>query len=193
MAHDREDKYERQKEMARERQRKRRAKLSDEQLESKRKYNRDRRDKLKRENKIKTVTDMTPRERRKTRKNWREQNKERSLKNKALKNAIANNPPGTPTRSPERETDQKKRGRKNVLKSKAKAYRLFKKQEKQIANLKRKIEKYKKREYRQKVKLSNNVNTLPSPSKRVREIVGKDKVSPIIKRQLFWDLPLKNN
>lgn len=71
--------------MARERQRRRRAKLSDEQLESKRKYDRDRRDKLKKENKIKTVTDMTPRERRKMQKNWREQNKERSLKNKALK------------------------------------------------------------------------------------------------------------
>lgn len=193
MAHDREDKYERQKEMARERQRKRRAKLSDEQLEAKRKYDRDRRDKLKRENKIKTVADMTPRERRKMQKYWRERNKERSLKNKALKNAIANTPPGTPTRSPERETEQKKRGRKNVRKSKAKAYRLIKKQEEQIANLKRMIEKYKKREYRQKVKLSNNVNTSPSPSKRVREIVGKDKVSPIVKRQLFWDLPLKNN
>lgn len=87
--------------------------------------------------------------------------------------------------------NKRNEGEKIVQKSKAKAYRLIKKQEEQIANLKRMIEKYKKREYRQKVKLSNNVNTSPSQSKRVREIVGKDKVSRIVKRQLFLEFALE--
>lgn len=86
------EKYDHQNNLAKERQRKRRARLTEEQLEAKRKYERDRREKLRRENKIKTVADMTPREHRKTKKYWRERNKARSLKQKGKAEATYNTP-----------------------------------------------------------------------------------------------------
>ena len=53
-------KLEHQRNLARERQRRRREKLSEEQLEQKRAKDRERYARLKQENKVKTVSDMTP-------------------------------------------------------------------------------------------------------------------------------------
>jgi hypothetical protein len=124
------EKYERQKELARERQRRRRAKFSEEQLESKRKYDRDRHEKLKREGKIKTVDKMNPREHRKWKKYWRERNRIRSLKKKGIEEALENTPPQSPVGLGLPISSQKKRGRKAVRRDRAKAYRTIKKQEK---------------------------------------------------------------
>ncbi|KAG8295326.1 hypothetical protein J6590_082541 [Homalodisca vitripennis] len=65
----------RQRDLAKERQRKHRAKMTEEELELKRSKDRKRYAKLKSENKIKKVKDMTPREHRRIKKQWRDRKK----------------------------------------------------------------------------------------------------------------------
>lgn len=79
------EKYERQKELARNRQRRRKEKMSAEKLEEKRKYDRERMARLRQEKKIKNIGDMTPREQRKMRKYWRDRNHVRSDKKRQNK------------------------------------------------------------------------------------------------------------
>lgn len=61
-------KYERQKELARNRQRKLNERKTEEEKEANKKYDRERMAKLREEKKIKRINDMNPREQRKTRK-----------------------------------------------------------------------------------------------------------------------------
>lgn len=61
-------KYERQKELARNRQRKLNERKTEEEKEANKKYDRERMAKLREEKKIKRINDMNPRDQRKTRK-----------------------------------------------------------------------------------------------------------------------------
>ncbi|XP_046689216.1 vicilin-like seed storage protein At2g18540, partial [Homalodisca vitripennis] len=158
------EKYERQKALTKERQRRYRERMSEEKKEEKRKYDRDRLARLKAENKIKKISDMTPREQRKMRKYWKERNLVRSLKNKSLKE-VTDTPPASPLQDVREESEQKRRGRKKIRRDKAKAYRTIAKQQEKIKELEKKLGKYKKRLHREKKK--NLIDSSPSPRKEV--------------------------
>lgn len=182
-------KFERQKELARERQRCRRSKFTPEQWEEKRAKERQRYANLKKEKKIKSVKDLTPREHRVLKKKWRE-SKRRTRDKKRIEEEVVNN---TPPRSDEedqiQESLQKKRGRRQVRKDRSKAYRKIKEQEKCIIKLQRKIEMYKKRLQRSKKVTNQDVS--PSPKKLVSNLLRGENVSPKVKKQLFLGFSLE--
>lgn len=184
-------KLERQRALARERQRRRRQALTEEQIKQKREKDLERYHRLKRENKIKTVADKTPRELRKLRKYWRESSKKYRAKKKAELNAINNTPPVSCDESLNEETQssQKVRGRKKVRKDRAKVYRTVNKQNIYIKKLERKVEKYKKRLQREKKKMA--LQSSPSPRKQVKSLIGNEKISPKVKKQLFLGFALE--
>lgn len=187
------DKYERQKKLAAERQRRFKAKMTEEQLEKKRQRDRDRLKRLREEKKIKPIKEMKPSEQKKKRKQWRKYCSTYRKKQKALKNALDNTPPSSAN---EEENDevvdsrQKEKGRKKVRRDRAKAYRTINKQAKEIKQLKRRVEKYKKRLQRE-LKNKTNSKGSPSPNKRVKELIGTDRVSPQVKKQLFVGITLQ--
>lgn len=183
-------KIEKQKAQNRERVRRHREKMSEEKLEEKRKYDRDRYETLKKEKKIKPISEMTSREQRKVRQKWKAQNKRKKEIRAQVKLAKANTPPPSPqpgTSQAQDPSNQKKRGRKAVKKDRAKAYRTIDKQKEQIEKLEKKLRKYKKRLERE----NNKKTGSPSPRKLVRQVVGSQKVSPDIKKQLFVGFALK--
>ncbi|KAG8246083.1 hypothetical protein J6590_092929, partial [Homalodisca vitripennis] len=182
------EKYERQKALTKERQRRYRERMSEEKKEEKRKYDRDRLARLKAENKIKKISDMTPREQRKMRKYWKERNLVRSLKNKSLKE-VTDTPPASPLQDVREESEQKRRGRKKIRRDKAKAYRTIAKQQEKIKELEKKLGKYKKRLHREKKK--HLIDSSPSPRKEVRNILRGEKVSPRVRKQLFLGYALE--
>lgn len=181
------EKYERAKKLAAARQRKRKSNMTQEQLEQKKKRDRNRYQRLKAENKIKLVKDMSDKEKKNCRKLWR--NRQAALRRrKKAEEVIADTPPSSDSERPST-SRQRGAGRKSVRKDRAKAYRQLEKQKSEINHLKRKLEKYKKRLTREKQKKNNNCS--PSPLKRVQQIVGNKKVSPKIKKQLFTSFVLE--
>uniref|UniRef100_A0A1B6J1Y9 Uncharacterized protein n=1 Tax=Homalodisca liturata TaxID=320908 RepID=A0A1B6J1Y9_9HEMI len=175
----------RQRDLAKERQRKHRAKMTEEELELKRSKDRKRYAKLKSENKIKKVKDMTPREHRRIKKQWRDRKKTSNL-NKKRKLLAAVPEMSSPN------SEHKKRGRKIVRKDRSKAHRKIKIQEEEIKKLKSKLQKYKMRLRRAKSKQKNMPQLgSPSPNKQVNMLIGKDRVSQKVKKQLFLGYALR--
>lgn len=186
-------KYERQKALARERQRRMKERMNEEQLEEKRKYDRERMARLRVEKKVKKIEDMNPREQRKQRKYWRERNKVRSLRNKALNEVMAVTLPASPVIVDKRESSQKKRGQKKIRKDNVKSYRtILNLQAKHIKSLEKRLEKYKKSLQNEKEK-NKAVQASPSPRKQVTVLLGREKVSPPppVKKQLFLGFALR--
>lgn len=166
--------------------------MSEEELEQKRAKDRERYAKLKKENKIKTVKDMTPREHRRIKKQWRIRKTRSNLNKKIAEPITAISPPNTDSEEyhPVHESLQKKRGRKAVRRDRSQCYRMLKKQEKEINKLRNKVQKYKMRLKRAKTTNEDQTNS-PSPMKKVRLLVGKERISPKIKKQLFLGYALK--
>lgn len=181
---------EKQRELARERQRKHRKNMSEEDLERKRAKDRERYIKLKEKNKIKTVKDLTPREHRRLKKQWRERKARSNLRKKHLDGVMKNNTPPHSEDEQPNVSEQKKRGRKLVRKDRSKSYRTIKKLTKEKENFRKKYQKYKKKFERERSK--NKIPTAsPSPRKKVTSLVGKSGASPQVKKQLFLHFVLK--
>lgn len=84
---------------------------------------------------------------------------------------------------------QKESGRKSLSKDRAKAYRDLKKSQEENKKLKRKLEKYKKRLERSNKKQAEKLSGSPSPMKKVKQLLGPENVSPIVKNDFLWVLP----
>lgn len=134
-------------------------KMTVEQREIKRAKNRAYFKKKKAENKVKNITEMTEREKRKQRKAWKEASKKYREKKKALANIISNIPPLSDDDSAAIPPVKRQIGRNMVRKDRAKAYRKIKKQEETIVHMKRKIESLRKKLKR--VKKKEPVPTTP--------------------------------
>lgn len=119
------DKYERQKELARERQKMFRKKMTEEKREQKKNYDRDRISRMKKEGKVKTISDLTPRGQKEMRTYRRGRNKARSQRIKMLAEVAEDTPPASLAES---DSVRKKVGRKQVRGDRAKAYRAINKQ-----------------------------------------------------------------
>ena len=128
-------------------------------------------------------------EHRRIKKVWREYNRKRTEKRKSQKQIVAHTLSHSDEDWAVQESHQKKRGRKKIRREKAKAYRKIAEQENQIKHLKRKLEKYKKRLQRKTNKMKDQSS--PSPKKSVSNLIGKENVSPKIKKQLFWGYVLE--
>lgn len=101
------------------------------------------------ENKVKTVSDMTERQKRKQRKSWRKNLKTIDRKKKTLANILSNSPPDSANEiESDNRLSRKRSGRKLVKKDKAQAYRTAKKQKDKIQKMQRIIDKL--RKYREK-------------------------------------------
>lgn len=141
---------------------------------------------LKIENKIKSVDQLTPREQRNIRKVWRESKRKRRGEIKVQKETADNTVTLPQSEDEHGESGQKKRGRKRVRRDRSKAYKKIKEQ-KCIKNLQRKLEIYKKRLQRKDKKPSTTDQCSPSPKKkRVSNLIGNEKVSPHIKKKQFF-------
>lgn len=106
------------------------------------------------------------------RKMWRQNSKNyRNKKQNEHRFAVTNTPPPSDEEmiGIAAESVQKKRGRKQVKRDRAKSYRLIKKQQQKIEGLDRLVKKYQKRLERKATKPSIES---PSPSKRVRMLLG---------------------
>ena len=165
-----------------------RAAFTPEQLEHKRAKDRERLARLKIENKIKSIDQLTPREQHNIRKVWRESKRKRRGEIKVQKETADNTVTPPQSEDEHGESEQKKRGRKKVRRDRSKAYKKIKEQEKYIKNLQRKLEKYKKRLQREDKKPSTTNQCSPSPKRRVSNLIGNEKVSPHIKNSFSWDL-----
>lgn len=184
-------KYEHQKALAAARQRKRKSNMTADQLEVLKQKARERYHRMKAERKIKLISDMTEKEKNVQRKKWKKRKAEYRTRKQ---NEKANTPPMSDEDDPVVPitiSRQQMSGRKKVKRDKAKVYRDLKNKNDEIEKLRKQVEKYKKRLAREKNK--NNVKGFasPSPSKKVAQIIGKDKVSPKIKKQLFIGLTLE--
>lgn len=111
-----------------------------------------------------------------------------------MKNAISDTPPLSADEAENEEATvsrQKERGRQQVRRVRAKAYRTISKQAESIKELKRQVEKYKKRLQRRELKDKNKVMGTPSPNKRVQDLIGRDSVSNQIQKQRFVGFALE--
>lgn len=187
------DKYVRAKKLAAARQRKHKANMTEDQLETKRKRDRERYHRLREEKKIKLVKEMSEVEKKKFRKIWKKKQATYRKKKKMEDSVMPDSPPlsdeGT-VLSPlsSSRSRQNEAGRKKLRRDRAKAYRELRKKTDENEKLKRKLEKYKKRLSREKKK---HVGSSPSPGKKVKHLVGQEKVSPQIKKQLFMNFALE--
>lgn len=187
------DKYERNKQLAAERQRRFKAKMTEEQLEKKRQRDRDRLKRLKEEKKILPISKLKASDQKKKRKQWRKYCATYRKKQKSLKNAINDTPPLSADEEENGEIPvprQKERGRQQVRRDRAKAYRTISKQADTIKELKREVDKYKKRLQRRELKDKKVMGT-PSPNRKVKELVGRNPMSHQIKKQLFKGFALE--
>lgn len=133
------------------------------------------------EGQIRSINDMTEREKRHTRKAWRKKKqKERNERKRESTELQLETPPSTPSGPfPINLTNA---GRKKVRKDRAKAYREIKKLKDQIADQKRTIERYKKRLYRQKL----NSSDTNSPRTQTRTLLKGQKVTNHTRRILLF-------
>lgn len=175
---------ERQRQLTAERVKRFRAKMTEEEWEEKRRKDRERYRKKKEEHQIKSISELSKREQRRKRKNWRKNSKHYRAKKKAEAEAIENTPPDSDAEMnvPLVVSTQKKRGRKQVLKSRSKAYRKIKQQQNRISDLEKQLWKLKKRIERKEKQMKTDS---PSPNSKVKDLVRRERVSPNIRKRLF--------
>lgn len=178
------EKYDRHKTLNAERVKRFRQNMTEEQWEEKRQKDRERYKKKKEQNLIKSINELSEREKRKKRKMWKQNSRNYRIKKKNEERMLTNTPPSSDEEmiAVPVESVQKKRGRKQVKRDRAKSYRLVQKQQKKIEGLERLVKKYQKRLERKGAKPSIES---PSPSKRVRMLLGTERVSPQVKKRLF--------
>lgn len=183
-----------EREKIKERVRKHRATFTKEKLEEKRLKDRERYREKKEKGLIKSVKELTKREKNRKRDIWKK-NSKRYRQNKALKERtseflVNTTPPASP-RSEEHEERlnlnevshdnyRKTRGRKRVKANRAKVYRELANAERDNKQLRRSVEKYRKRCYRISTPKSST-----SPISRVKEITRGLSVPPQVKKKLL--------
>lgn len=169
-----------QRKKVRDRVKKYRSKLTAEQLEKKREYDRNYKLKRKTEGTWKTVQDMTEREKRKERKLVRERVRKWRMKqqqknqNDLVEGTCKNK---SPIISAQKLTAKNKKNKNN-----SKSYRDLKKTQVKLKKAEKLAAKYKKRLQRLKDTSQNS----PSPTKRVTALAGGRKVPTPIKRRLVF-------
>lgn len=148
------------------------------------------------------IENQSTREQRIQRKKWRDNSRRYRMKKKSLKHLQENTPPNTPPDSPvldllpvipdpklnETPNGRKQNaGRRKLRKDRAKAYRTINKLQKSLKLAETKLERYKKREYRRKVK---NMSNSPSPNTKVETIL-RQPTPEVKKRLLFGECVIK--
>lgn len=186
------EKYERARMLANARAQRYKARKTEEQLEKKKEQ-----DRKSAKERSKLVKDMSCKEKKEARKKWRDRKRALRKRKKDAENVLSNTPisdndehliPGnieTP-RSRQKET-----GKKLARRNRAKALKELKDKKEEVEKLKRKVQKYKKRFEREKKKNKLVSNVSPSPRKKLQVLLGKERVSPGVKKQLFSGLVLE--
>lgn len=180
--------YLRQREKANARKRKFLNKMTEEEREIKRAKDRAYYQKKKAEKKVKNIDEMTEREKRKQRKIWKEASKKYREKKKAISSIVNNTPPHSDDELAEaRSLVRRTVGRKIVRKDRAKAYRKIKKQEKTIANIKRKYETLRKRLRRKEKREQEKVQIPTTPNSKVDALIKNVDVPPEVRKNLLFN------
>lgn len=135
--------------------------------------------------KLKNVEELSERERRSVRKQWRKNQRNKRKKDKETKILLSSNtPPNSPSQDLSHEQLPKdgrtSRGRKKIRKDRSKAYREISKLRIKLAQKEKYVARYKKRFYREKVKNRN----LDSPRTKTNTLIRGQKVSEEVKRTL---------
>lgn len=166
----------------RERQRQRRKKFTDEQLEAKRKYDRKYKEEKKEKGLWKKISDRTPREARKIRRQTRDRTR-RCRENKKKIECNTENEPDN-TYQGKKGSSRKAIGRKKKVLSRTKVYLDLLKTKKREHIEKKRAERYKKK-YLRLLKKFKAIST-PSPSTKVSSLCGKVKIPTPVKRKLIF-------
>lgn len=149
---------------------------------------------------FKLIKDLTPRETRLRQKKWRENSKRYRFKQKLEQQLRLNLEMSTPPHSDIENEDpnpinmantpkiessrQKIMGRKIMYGKRANCYRLLKTVRKENKNLRKQLDKYKKRYYRQKNKTQKNVEL--TPNTKVETMLQGITVPPQVKKRLLF-------
>ena len=135
--------------------------------------------------KLKNVEELSEREKRAVRKQWRKNQQNKRKKDKETKNLLSSNtPPNSPCQDLAHEEapldGRTSRGRKKIRKDRSKAYREINKLRVKLAQKEKDVARYKKRFYRERVKNKN----LDSPRTKTNTLIRGQKVSDEVKRTL---------
>lgn len=172
----------------RERQRERRKKFSGEQLAAKREYDKKYKKEKKEKGLWKKVSDLTPREARKIRRQTKERTR-RCREKKKIENAIEDHPTNDSAMAllSRRGSSRKEVGRKKKILSRTKVYLDLLKAKKREDTQRRLAQKYKKKYQRLQTKIK--LMSTPSPSTKVKNLCGNIKVpSPVRKKLIFSEI-----
>lgn len=138
---------------------------------------------------------MTEKENKAARKVWRERKRDLRKRRKEREELLENTPPMSEDKvneAPVRDTSRESQaGKKIARKNRLKIIKELKDAKDANEKLKRKLAKYKKRLQREKNKKTPDTVS-PSPRKKLKEIVGREKVSPKIRKHLFSGIVLEN-
>lgn len=194
---------EKQKERQREAMRRLRAarKSNPEQYEEEKRKERERWKERKEQGKIKQIAEMTDRQKRVQRKKWRESSKKNYDRKKSaidlLRKLQDDTPPSSPTQfeNEEQAGPSQQREDRRVREGRLRRRRTLHKLQTEIEKLKNTIKKEtkKKLKYKQRLKriASRNKSKLSTPIKNAEEIIGNQKVTPTIKRNLIFGEVIK--
>lgn len=174
-----------------ERSRKCRAKMTEQQIEEKRRKDRERYKKKKEANIIKGVKDLSKRDQRKKRSQWRTAQRNRRTKLEMVKSSIEETPPNSDNevRTP-KSSKRGSAGRKKMKAYRTKIYRDLQKAKMEVAKLKSEKEKFKKR-YQRLIR-KKTVPATPSPNTKVDILLKKRTVPHDVRRQLLFAEALKS-
>lgn len=172
--------YKKHREKANARKRKFLDKMTPEQREMKRLKDREYYQRKKAENKVKTVSDMTERQKRKQRKSWSKNSQKYRQKKKMLANILSNSPPDSENEiESDNRLSRKRSGRKLVKKDKAQAYRTVKEQKDKIQKMQRIIDKLRKKVQRNRRREERvSQNNADTPNRKVNELIRECSVTP---------------
>ncbi|CAH1987621.1 unnamed protein product [Acanthoscelides obtectus] len=179
--------YLRQREKANARKKKFLDKMTEEEIEIKRAKDRAYYRKKKAEKKVKNISEMTEREKRKQRKIWKEASKKYREKKKKLSTILNNTPPHSDDELAATPSVRKTVGRKIVRKDRAKAYRKIKQQEKTIAKITRKYETLKKKLRRKENREQEKSQPPTTPNSKVDALIKNVDVPPEVHKNLLFN------
>lgn len=189
------EKYDRARILANERARRYKAKKTEEQLAKKREQ-----DRISAEKRRVHVKDMSDKDKKMARKVWRERKQKQRRKKKeeeekeeeeVRENTQPANEDDVPGPIERKQTRQSEAGKKIARKNRLKIMKELKDAKDANKKLQRKLEKLKKRLQREKKKKNPSSGVSPSPSKKLKQIIGNERVSPKIRKQLFCGLVLE--
>lgn len=182
--------YLKQREKENARKRKFLDKMTPEQKEMKKVKDREYYARKKAENKTKTISDMSEREKRQQRKQWKKNSQKYREKKRMLTSILNNSPPASenePNDDPGPSAVRAKLGRKAVKKDRSKAYRTIRKQKMQISKMQKKIDSLRKKLERKKRLVEREAkNNSATPNSKVNELVKDCSVTPEVRKKLLF-------